>query len=497
MNEGSNIAEYDEKIESALEQIEGHLHGDYQISKRVIGLLLLQDDGEIHELVKEKEEREYKAIQSIIGEAQSHHSHSLSYLVTMSRQSRVREFLDDVISTSERRTGGFREKLNQFRENLSRIMMNPLTGIPILLMVLWGIYYSVGVFGAGFLVDWLEGTFFGDAESGWILPYVTTFFEKIIPWTFLQDLFVHENGIITLGIRYAVAIVLPVVGIFFIVFSIIEDTGYLPRLAMLIDRIFKKIGLSGRAVIPMVLGLGCDTMATMVTRTLETKRERVISTFLLALAVPCAAQQAIFVAVLSENITVLLLWIGVVAGELLLVGYLSSKVLPGAQPSFYMELPPLRLPKLTNVLTKTYSRMQWYLLEVIPLFVIASVLIWFGKLTKLFDLLIWFLQPVVKFIGLRADLADEILYGFFRRDYAAASLYDEANRTTDLGGNEFLIAAVVLTLFLPCIAQFLVMIKERGFKTTMAMIGIILVLAFGTGFLLNTILDALSVKLIL
>ncbi len=490
MNVNPSIAKYDEKIESALEQIEEHLYDDYQVSKRMIGVLLLQDDPEIHELVKGKEGREYKAIQSVISEAKSHYSHSLSYLITMSRQSRVGEFLDDIISTSERRTGGFREKL-------SRIMMNPLTGIPILLMVLWGIYYSVGVFGAGFLVDWLEGTFFGDAESGWILPYVTKFFEKIIPWKILQELFVHENGIITLGIRYAIAIVLPVVGIFFIVFSIIEDSGYLPRLAMLIDRIFKKIGLSGRAVIPMVLGLGCDTMATMVTRTLETKRERVISTFLLALAVPCAAQQAVFVGILSRNITMLILWVGVVTGELLLVGYLSSKVLPGAQPSFYMELPPLRLPKLTNVLTKTYSRMQWYFLEIMPLFIIASVLIWFGKLTKLFDLLIWVLQPVVKFIGLRASLADEILYGFFRRDYAAASLYDEATSTTGLTGNEFLIAAVVLTLFLPCIAQLLVMIKERGFKTTMAMIGIILVLAFGTGFLLNTVLNVLGVHLTL
>jgi len=358
-----------------------------------------------------------------------------------------------------------------------------------------GVYYSVGVFGAGFLVDWLEGTFFGDAESGWILPHVTKFVERIIPWEFLEDLFVHEYGIITLGFRYAIAIILPIVGIFFIVFSIIEDSGYLPRLAMLIDRLFKKIGLSGRAVIPMVLGLGCATMATVVTRTLETKRERIISTFLLALAVPCAAQQAVFIGILSRNITALILWMGVVGGELILLGYLSSKVLPGEKPSFYMELPPLRLPTFTNVLTKTYSRMQWYFLEIMPLFVIASVIIWIGRLTRLFDLLIKILQPAVNFIGLPNSVAEPILYGFFRRDYAAAALYDEVTGTVGLTGNQFLIAAVVLTLFLPCIAQFLVMIKERGLKTTLAMIGIILALAFSTGFLLNTILTTLSVQL--
>jgi len=488
MNFNPAMTEYDEKIESALEQIEGHLYSDYHVSKRMIGLLLLQDDGEIHELVKGKESREYKAIQSVISETSSLYSHSLSYLITMSRQSQVRELLDGVISISEKREGGFAEKL-------SRLIMNPWTGVPILLIVLLGMYYSVGVFGAGFLVDWLEGTFFGDAESGWLLPYVTKFFEKIIPWEFLQELFVHEYGIITLGVRYAIAIILPIVGIFFIVFSILEDTGYLPRLAMLIDRLFKKIGLNGRAVIPMVLGLGCDTMATVVTRTLETKRERVISTFLLALAIPCAAQQAVFIGILSKNITALVLWAGVVTGELLLLGYLSSKVLLGAKPSFYMELPPLRMPKFTNVLTKTYSRMQWYFLEIMPLFIIASVLIWIGKITKLFDLLIKFLQPVVNFIGLPNSVAEPILYGFFRRDYAAAALYDEATNTVGLTGNQFLIAAVVLTLFLPCIAQLLVMIKERGLKTTLAMLVIILLLAFGTGFLLNTILNVSGVQL--
>ena len=186
---------------------------------------------------------------------------------------------------------------------------------------------------------------------------------------------------------------------------------------------------------------------------------------------------------------------GVVVGELLLVGYLSAKILPGPKPSFYMELPPLRLPKVTNILTKTYSRMQWYFLEIMPLFIIASVLIWVGRLTKVFDLLIKLLQPVVNFIGLPNTVAEPILYGFFRRDYAAAALYDKATGAVGLTGNQFLIAAVVLTLFLPCIAQFLVMIKERGLKTTLAMMGIILFLAFGTGFLLNTILNVLGVEL--
>ncbi|MGB9595612.1 MAG: nucleoside recognition domain-containing protein, partial [Candidatus Poribacteria bacterium] len=243
----SVIIRYDEALESALEQIGNHLHSDYRVSKRMIGLMLLQNDQEIHKLVKENEGEEYEAIKKIIDNVRSKYSHSLGYVITMARQSQVQEILDDVVTVSEKQ----RER---FPERLSRMMMNPLTGVPLLILALIFMYYSVGVFGAGILVDLLEGKFFGDAENGLIVPYITRFTERIIPWAFLQDLFVHEYGIITLGIRYAIAIVFPIVGIFFIVFSIIEDTGYLPRLAMLVDRIFKFIGLNGRAVIPIVLG---------------------------------------------------------------------------------------------------------------------------------------------------------------------------------------------------------------------------------------------------
>ena len=148
---------------------------------------------------------------------------------------------------------------------------------------------------------------------------------------------------------------------------IIEDSGYLPRLAMLIDRVFKKIGLNGRAVIPMVLGFGCDTMATITTRTLETRRERVISTLLLSLAIPCSAQMGVMIALLAGAPLLLPAWLAVIAGVFLLVGFLTARLLPGEQPSFYMELPPLRLPRLRNVLVKTYTRMEWYLREVFPI----------------------------------------------------------------------------------------------------------------------------------
>jgi ferrous iron transport protein B len=340
------------------------------------------------------------------------------------------------------------------------------------------------------MVDFIESTIFGE----WINPWITNLVTSIISFQIIQDLFVGEYGIITLGLSYAIAIILPIVATFFIVFSIIEDSGYLPRLAMLIDRVFKKIGLNGRAVIPMVLGFGCDTMATVVTRTQETKRERVITTLLLALAIPCSAQLGVIFGILSGSTVALLIWMGTIALVFLLIGYLASKVIPGEQTSFYMEVPPLRLPILSNVLTKTYSRLQWYLTEVIPLFIYASILLWLGKLTGLFDLIISGLEPVVEFIGVPGDAAVAFLYGFFRRDFGAAGLYDLHSEGI-LIGIPLVVSAVVLTLFMPCIAQFMVMLKERGVKTALAITLFIFPFAFVVGYILNLVLTTLGVSL--
>ena len=302
-----------------------------------------------------------------------------------------------------------------------------------------------------------------------------------------------EYEIITLGFRYAIAIVLPIVGIFFFVFSFAEDTGYLPRVGTMMDRMFKKIGLSGRAVIPMVLGLGCDTMATMVTRILPTKRERIIATLLLSLSVPCSAQLGVIMSILSKYPWTLALWFLVSSAVFVIIGFLLNKVLKGKRPSFHIELPPLRMPRISNIFIKTYTRLKWYFQEVLPIFIWASVLIWLGKITKVFDFIISILAYPVKFIGLPWEMAEIVLFGFFRRDYGAAGLYDLVKQGV-LSGREIIVAAVVLTLFLPCIAQFLMNIKERGMKFSLSIAVFILFFSFSIGFILNKVLITFGVQ---
>jgi ferrous iron transport protein B len=156
-----------------------------------------------------------------------------------------------------------------------------------------------------------------------------------------------------------------------------------------------------------------------------------------------------------------------------------------------MEIPPLRMPRLGNVLTKTYSRMHWYFMEVLPLFLLASVLMWFGDLTGAFQWTVARLAPVVNMLGLPDDAAGMFLFGFFRRDYGAAGLFD-MSRAGLLNIRQLTVAAVTLTLFVPCVAQFLMMIRERGAKFAFGVLGFVTVFAFGTGYLLNGLLKGIG-----
>jgi ferrous iron transport protein B len=472
---------YPAAIEEALARIEALLPGAYRLSRRSVALLLLQHDTGVAELVVAQEGARFEQIRDIIQETQERFSQPLSYLIARHQRENARRIVERVLSAPDKRTSSVADRL-------SAATMNPVLGIPMLIVALYVLYQFVGVLGAQMLVGFFEETVFGVH----INPWVDRMLAATVPWQAVRDLIGGEYGVITLGLRYAVAIILPIVGTFFLAFSVIEDSGYLPRLAMLIDGLFKRIGLNGRAVIPIVLGFGCDTMATIVTRTLETKRERVLSTILLSLAVPCSAQLGVMLGMLSGRTDLLLIWSVIVAGVFLLVGLISAQILPGDRPTFYMELPPLRLPTLKNVLVKTYTRMEWYMREVLPLFIVASLVLWVGHQTGAFEWAVSALRPLVRFLGLPDSTAVAFLYGFFRRDYGAAGLYDLRDVMT---GSQILVSTVTMTLFVPCIAQVAVTVKERGWKTALAILAFIFPFAFLVGGALNWLLTTLEITL--
>ena len=452
----------------------------YTLSHRSLALLILQRDPQVWETIKTSPYREEYDL--AIRSAQVSLDVPISRAIAITRQEKAGNIEKEVLTESASETSDLAEKLHQ-------ITVNPITGFPLLLIILYfGVYKFVGEFGAGTLVDLIEGGF-----ETYINPRVDAFVAAVIPLEIFQDLLANDYGIITLGVRYAIAIVLPVVGTYFLMFSLLEDSGYLPRLSLMLDQLFKIIGLSGRAVIPMVLGLGCDTMATVVTRTLETRRERMITIFLLALAVPCAAQWGVILGLLSMKPTALLIWGGFILSVFLIVGALTSRIIPGNRSEFYMEVPPLRIPKLQNILLKTYLRMKGYFWEIVPLFIWVSVFIWIGHLTGVFSWLVGLLEPITLALGLPREVAPIFLYGFFRRDYGAAGLFD-LTQTGILTGNQLVVTAIVLTLFLPCVAQFQVMVKEQGLKITLIMVALIIPFAFTMGYGANFLLDLVGVN---
>jgi ferrous iron transport protein B len=270
---------YPDAIEGGISRMTPLLPGA-SISKRSLALMLLSGDESLAQWLHHNlSEKEILQIEKIRQESQIHLAEPIGYLINQARLRKVDELLSRVMGLK----GEAPKSISSFLGNLS---IHPFWGIPILLFILWITYEFVGVFGAQTSVKFLEETLFGK----WLLPPITALIERLIPIPFLQEFFIGPYGVITMALTYAIAIVLPIVGCFFLVFGLMEDSGYLPRLAVMTNQIFKKMGLNGKAVLPMVLGLGCDTMATMTTRILETEKDRTIVTLLLALGVPCSAQ---------------------------------------------------------------------------------------------------------------------------------------------------------------------------------------------------------------
>jgi ferrous iron transport protein B len=422
-------------------------------------------------------------IEKIRHEIQTHLADSIGYLINQARLRKADELLSRVMGQS-------REAPKSVASFLGNLSIHRFWGVPILLAILWIIYEFVGVFGAQTSVKFLEEILFGK----WLLPPTTYFFQRFIPIPFLQELFIGPYGVITMALTYAIAIVLPIVGCFFLVFGLMEDSGYLPRLAVMTNEVFKKMGLNGKAVLPMVLGLGCDTMATMTTRILETEKDRTIVTLLLALGVPCSAQLGVILGMFASlPVSYLFIWILIIAGIIILVGYLASRVIPGEGSDFILEIPPLRIPLLSNLIVKTLARIEWYLKEAVPLFILGTLILFTLHKTKILAFLEWAATPlIVYFLGLPAKVTEAFIIGFLRRDYGAAGLFILA-KEGELNSHQILVSLVTITLFIPCIAQFFMMVKERGLRKALWISVVIIPIAFGMGGMVNFLLKWIGI----
>ncbi len=474
---------YPEAIERGISRITPFLPEAF-ISKRSLALMLLSGDESLAEwLHNNLSENAILQIEKIRQEIQIYFADPIGYLINQARLRKGDELLSQVM--------GLRgEAPKSFSSFLGNLSIHPFWGIPILLFVLWITYEFIGVFGAQTGVKFLEETLF----QKWLLPPITYLVQHFIPIPFLQELLIGPYGIITMALTYAIAIVLPIVGCFFLVFGLMEDSGYLPRLAVMTNQVFKKMGLNGKAVLPMVLGLGCDTMATMTTRILETEKDRIIVTLLLALGVPCSAQLGVILGMFAGlPAFYLLIWVSIMAAIIVVVGYLAARIIPGEASDFILEIPPLRIPQLSNVVVKTLARIEWYLKEAVPLFILGTLILFGLHKTKILILLEKAATPlIVYFLGLPPKVTEAFIIGFLRRDYGAAGLFILA-KEGQLNPHQILVSLVTITLFIPCIAQFFMMVKERGLRKALWMSAVIIPLAFGVGGLVNFLLNFFGV----
>ncbi len=475
---------YPDQIEAAVQSLAPHLPAS-SIAPRALALLYLSGDPVAEGWIEQRTDaqtRERLAEQR--AQAQSALNQPIGALIQQTRLSWADRVAMDAISSHARA-----DARSRVGAGIGRLAVHPIWGLPILACVLYAMYWFVGIFGAGDLVGLLEENLFGEALN----PWMTGLVQGLLGQSLLTDFLVGEYGLWTMGMTYALALILPIVTTFFIAFGILEDSGYLPRLAALTNRIFAAIGLNGRAVLPMVLGLGCVTMATMTTRILDNKRDRLMVTLLLALAVPCSAQLGVVMGMLaSVSFGATLWWAGVVVGVLLAVGWLAARVLPGERSILFVELPPLRLPEPSNVLIKTLARLEWYIKEVVPLFLIGTAIMF--TLDKL-GVLPWLIQAgqplVTGWLGLPAESSAAFLMGFLRRDFGATGLFalESAGLLSPL---QIVVGMVTITLFVPCVASVMMIARERGARIALGMVALIVPLALLVGGLLFRLLSVLG-----
>ncbi|MBU1299960.1 MAG: ferrous iron transport protein B [Bacteroidetes bacterium] len=341
---------------------------------------------------------------------------------------------------------------------IGRWTVRTITGIPILIGILYLMFLFVGKLVAQDLVGFTETYLGNELWEVWIRSVVTGF----IPATSLvAKILVGEFGVLTMSVTYLLFLLFPLVFAFYIALSLLEDSGYLPRLATMVDRSMIFIGLNGRAVIPLILGFGCVSMATITTRLLSTEREKTIATTILQFAIPCSAQLAVITALLvGAGFQALLIYTAVIFSVLVTIGTVLNKTLKGESSPLLIDLPPMRLPRINNVFQKTVVRTFSFMKEAAPWFFLGAGVIGTLEVTGLLKIWQQALAPLtVHWLKLPADASTAFVMGLVRRDFGAAGLY-----SLHLDPMQVVVALVTITLFVPCVTSMIIMYKERGWK---------------------------------
>lgn len=398
------------------------------------------------------------------------------------------------VVTDTSKPGSVRQLLSQ---RIGQALLNPLVAFAAMMFVLYALYQVIGIWVAGDLVTLTEGVFMLGEDAGFwpgLIPLLQGWIGQVFPPdSFLYTVLGGEFGVLTMSIRYIFGVLFPLVLGFYIYISILEDCGYLPRVAVISDGLLNKVGLNGRAVIPLILGLGCVTMATVSTRVLTSNRERTIASTILAITIPCSAQLGVLIALMAKagGLKAWGVYVGILFTVLIVLGTILNKLLPGRSSSLILDLPPMRLPNFKNIARKTWVRTMVFLKEAAPLFVLGSLLVAVLQATHLLEAIQNGLGPIIKAsLHLPYETAQVFVMGLVRRDFGAAGLYLMADSMTQA---QLLTCLMVITLFVPCFASATVIWKERGVKEGVTVLIGSWLIAFGVGALIARLLEVFPV----
>ncbi len=376
-----------------------------------------------------------------------------------------------------------------FLEKLGDATVKPLTGLPIAAIVLWGIF-NFFVIGAGFITDKIMIPLFEGPYDKFVRLGVEKFFSR----GFVHDMLVGTSGsgylesfgLLTTGIFVPIGVVLPAVLIFYLILTLLEDIGYLPRLAVLVDNIFHKIGLHGYSIVPVILSFGCNVPGAMASRILRTEKQRFMMLTMLGISIPCTAQTAVVLNIIGPYG---LEWVMLIYSILLVIfvslGSILNYLLAGETPEIVLEIPPYRIPRFSNLLMKTRLRMESFFLDAIP-WVFVGILVvnlfYYLGVTNFLSRNLGFLLG--GWLGLPQEAIYPLIIGFLRKDVATGLIAPLLSKgTINLG--QAVTIVVMLAVYFPCAATFVVFLKELGIKDTIKSTLIMLIVAFGVGGLLH------------
>lgn len=350
-------------------------------------------------------------------------------------------------------------------ELISDLTVKPGTGLPIALVVMLLTFIFIRFIGEGLI------TYISDPLFDLYMPYVTALSNVLYPGI-LHDIligrlidgqidYIQSMGLLTTGLYVTFGMVLPYIIAFYLGLSFIEDTGYLPRLSVLVDNIFHRFGLHGYAIVSVFLGMGCNVPGALSIRILETRKMRFIAATLLSIAVPCMAQTAMIFGILgSYGIKYILMVITALAVTYIIMGLLLKRIIKGESPELFCEIPPYHRPSGRAVMKKTWMRIRSFLIEAIPFVFLGVVLVNILYITGIIDILGDILSPVVSGIwGLPQAAAGALLIGFLRKDVAVGMLVP-----LDMSPQQLVIAVTILTIYFPCVATFVVLFRELGIR---------------------------------